>query len=145
MPCENIVPASVELQQSLPSRPEVISPFVDQLLDFARRFTTNDLLIDDIETAVREALANAMIHGNRERPEKRVLVACRYSADGEVSITVRDEGEGFEIGAVRDPTDARALLLNHGRGIYLMKTLMDHVSFEEAGTVVRMRKRILQA
>jgi anti-sigma regulatory factor (Ser/Thr protein kinase) len=60
--------------------------------------------------------------------------------DGEVSITVRDEGRGFDSNAVPDPTSRENLLFTHGRGIYLMKTLMDEVSFEEGGSVVRMRK-----
>jgi len=61
--------------------------------------------------------------------------------DGEVSITVRDEGNGFDSSAVLDPTFRENLLFTHGRGIYLMRTLMDEVSFEDGGAVVRMRKK----
>ena len=60
--------------------------------------------------------------------------------DGEVSITVRDEGRGFDAATVQDPTAPDNRLLTHGRGIYLMKTLMDEVSFEDGGSAVRMRK-----
>jgi serine/threonine-protein kinase RsbW len=59
---------------------------------------------------------------------------------GEVSITVRDQGKGFDSSALLNPTFRENLLLTHGRGIYLMKTLMDEVSFEEGGAVVMMRK-----
>ena len=92
-----------------------------------------------IETAVREALANAIIHGNRQDPHKSVYVnmSCK---GGEISITVRDEGQGFDASAVADPTAQEKLKLNHGRGIYLMRALMDEVSFDQNGTVVRMRK-----
>ena len=62
--------------------------------------------------------------------------------DGEVLITVRDEGEGFDSRAVPDPTEPQSLLLSHGRGLHLMRALMDEVSFEEYGTVVRMRKQL---
>jgi anti-sigma regulatory factor (Ser/Thr protein kinase) len=61
--------------------------------------------------------------------------------DGEVSITVRDEGKGFDSNTVPDPTFRENLLFTHGRGIYLMKALMDKVFFEENGAVVRMRKK----
>ena len=91
---------------------------------------------------IREALANAVIHGNHQNQEKQVHVACRFSMDGEVLISVRDEGEGFDSRAVPDPTEDQRLLLTHGRGLHLMKTLMDEVSFEEKGRVVRMRKRM---
>jgi serine/threonine-protein kinase RsbW len=58
-----------------------------------------------------------------------------------VAITVRDEGRGFDPSVLVDPTCRENLLLTHGRGIYLMKTLMDEVSFKEGGAVVMMRKK----
>ena len=81
-----------------------------------------------------------MIHGNGENSYKRVYVDCRCYMDGEVSITVRDEGQGFNNEEVADPTTPEHLLFTHGRGIHLMKRLMDDVSFEDGGSVVRMRK-----
>jgi serine/threonine-protein kinase RsbW len=136
----------VELHQSLPSRAVAISSFVDQLMRFIRFFmqkggTANEAE-EEIEIAISEALANAVIHGNHESPKKQVHVACRCSMDGEVLISVRDEGEGFDSRVVPDPTKTQRLLFTHGRGLHLMKALMDEVSFEENGTVVRMRKQM---
>ena len=130
----------VELHQSLPSRVAIISPFVDQLMRFILNFRMADGSEIDIEMALHEALANAVIHGNGENSCKRVYIECRCYMDGEVSITVRDEGRGFDNSAVLDPTFRENLLFTHGRGIYLMKTLMDEVSFEDGGAVVRIRK-----
>jgi serine/threonine-protein kinase RsbW len=131
----------VELRQSLPSIVAVISPFADQLMRFILNFRRADESELDIEMAVHEALANAVIHGNGENSRKRVYVVCRCYMDGEVLITVRDEGRGFDSSAVLDPTIRENLLFTHGRGIYLMKTLMDEVCFEDSGSVVRMRKK----
>ena len=131
----------VELRQSLPSRVGVVSPFVDQLMRFILNFRMADGSEIDIEMALLEALANAVIHGNGDNSGKRVYVTCRCYMDGEVSITVRDEGKGFDSSTVPDPTFLENLLFTHGRGIYLMKTLMDEVSFEEGGAVVMMRKK----
>jgi serine/threonine-protein kinase RsbW len=108
---------------------------------FILKFRSADGSEVDIEMAVREALANAVIHGNGESSRKHVHIECRCYTNGEVSITVRDEGPGFDTSAVPDPTTPEGRLFNHGRGIYLMKTLMDEVFFEESGTVVRMRKQ----
>jgi serine/threonine-protein kinase RsbW len=130
----------VELRQSLASRVAAISPFVDQLMRFILKFRSADGSEIDIETALREALANAVIHGNRANSYKRVYVDCRCYMDGEISITVWDEGQGFDSEEVANPTTPENLLFTHGRGIYLMKTLMDEVSFEDGGSVVRMRK-----
>ena len=130
----------VELRQSLPSQIAIISPFVDQLMHFIARFrTTPDESELGIETALHEALANAIVHGNQEDPRKLVRVACRCTTDGEVFLTIQDEGRGFDSAAV-DPTTPENRLLPHGRGIYLMKTLMDDVCFEQGGAVVYMHK-----
>lgn len=130
-----------EFGQSLPSRIKAISPFVRQFMRFVLNCRAANGSELEIETAVREALANAVIHGNGQNPCKRVHMACRCYVDGELFISVRDEGQGFESSAVPDPTAAENLLLTHGRGIYLMKALMDEVSFEKHGTVVHMRKK----
>lgn len=131
----------VELRQSLPSQVEAISPFVDQFMRFVLSFRNADGSEVEIEMALREALANAVIHGNDENSYKQVYVECRCYMDGEVAITVRDEGAGFDRSTVPDPTAPENRLFTHGRGIYLMKTLMDEVSFEQNGAIVHMRKK----
>jgi serine/threonine-protein kinase RsbW len=130
----------VELRQILPSQIAIISPFVEQLMGFIARFRNSDGSELDIEMALREALANAIVHGNRQDSRKSVYVSCRCTTDGEVSITVQDEGPGFDADSIADPTTPENRLLTQGRGIYLMRTLMDEVRFEQRGAVVFMRK-----
>ena len=131
----------VELQQSLPSQVEAIEPFVEQLMHFISKFRKPDGSGDDIATAVHEALANAVIHGNREDPNRRVYAVCRCSIDGDVSITIRDQGHGFDSRSLPDPTAPENRMCTHGRGIYLMRASMDEVAFDEGGLVVHMRKK----
>jgi serine/threonine-protein kinase RsbW len=131
----------VEVRQSLSSKVAAIAPFTDQLMRFILNFRAADGSETDIEMALHEALANAVIHGSGENSYKRVYIACRCYMDGEVSITVRDEGRGFDCNAIPDPTSRENLVFTHGRGIYLIKTLMDEVTFEEDGAVVMMRKK----
>jgi serine/threonine-protein kinase RsbW len=118
-----------------------MSACVDQLMRFIVRFRSADESEIEIETALREAVANAVVHGNGENPCKRVYVRCRCYKNGEVSITVRDEGSGFALNAVPDPTMPENRLFGHGRGIYLMQKLMDEVTFERSGAVVQMSKK----
>jgi serine/threonine-protein kinase RsbW len=132
--------AYAELQQLLPSQIPAISPALDQTLGFLAKRRRADGSEIDIEVALGEALANAVIHGNREHSTKRVSVTCRCSRDGEVSIRVQDQGHGFDTDTVPDPT-IPTNRFSTGRGIYLMKTLMDIVHFGEKGTVVHMLKR----
>ena len=131
----------VELRNTVPAHVDVVSPFVDELMRFISRFREADGNNFEIELALREALVNAIVHGNQGDSHKRVYVKCRCTEDGEVSMTIEDEGRGFESDTVPDPTSPDHLLLTHGRGIYLMKTLMDEVHFEQGGSVVHMRKR----
>jgi serine/threonine-protein kinase RsbW len=93
----------------------------------------------EVEIALREALANAIIHGNHENSGKHVHIRCRCEPT-EISIAVKDEGRGFDIEKIADPTAPENQGSIHGRGIYLMKALMDEVRFEEDGVVVHMRK-----
>jgi serine/threonine-protein kinase RsbW len=131
----------VGLRNILPSDVDVISPFVDQLMRFISRFRGADGNSFEIEIALREALVNAIVHGNQNDPRKRVYVNCRCTTDGHVSITVEDEVNGFEHDTVPDPTSPDNRPRTHGRGIYLIRTLMDEVDFEQGGSVVHMRKR----
>ena len=93
--------------------------------------------------AVREAVTNAVLHGNQKDESKPVEVGV--SAQGsELSVTVRDRGEGFDPASVPDPTDPQNLLKASGRGILFMRTFMDEVTWERhprGGTVVRMTKK----
>ncbi|WP_334270137.1 ATP-binding protein [Edaphobacter sp. HDX4] len=107
---------------------------------FIGKFRTKDGSELDIELAVCEALVNAIVHGNELDPSKRVYVTCHCVMDGEVCISIQDEGPGFDPGCVPDPIAPENLLLTSGRGIYLMKMFMDEVSFRKRGSVVQMRK-----
>ena len=131
----------LELERSLPSEVAAISPFVDRLMVLVRKCGCVSQGESDVEIALREALANAIIHGNHENPRKHVYVRCRCKPD-EVSIAVKDEGRGFELNKIADPTAPENTGAAHGRGIYLMKVLMDEVRFEEGGAVVQMRKSV---
>jgi serine/threonine-protein kinase RsbW len=134
----------IELERCLPSEMAVISPFVDEFMLLIRQCGCVPEGESDVEIALREALANAIIHGNHENPRKHVHVRCCCKPD-EASIAVKDEGRGFDIKKAADPTAPENKGSVHGRGIYLMKALMDEVRFEEGGVVVHMRKSSGQA
>ena len=131
----------IQMELSLPSAVGAISPFVDTLMLLIKKCRCTPGNETDIEIALREALENAVVHGNHEDPRKHVYVSCRCEAEEEVSIIVKDEGQGFDSNAVPDPTAPGAIESSHGRGIYLMKALMDEVRFEQSGAAVHMRKK----
>jgi serine/threonine-protein kinase RsbW len=130
----------IALECSLPSEVTAISPFVDKLMLLLSNCGCVRDGVSDVEIALREALANAITHGNHEDRRKHVHVAC-LCEPGEVSVAVKDEGKGFDTNNVPDPTAPENIRSVHGRGIHVMRALMDEVHFEEGGTVVHMRKR----
>ena len=95
-----------------------------------------------IELAAREAVVNAIKHGNHYLADKRVDVQFLVGQDV-MTIYVRDRGEGFDPTRLLDPLDPESLLNTTGRGILWMRTPMDEVEYSahpEGGCVVRMRK-----
>jgi serine/threonine-protein kinase RsbW len=97
-----------------------------------------------IEIAVREAVANAIKHGNQQDPSKKVEVDLAMDA-GDLVIQVEDQGQGFELQELGDPLDPRNLLKPSGRGILYMRRFMDQVDYGRAshgGTLVTLRKKV---
>ena len=94
-----------------------------------------------VELALREALNNAVVHGNRLDAHKLVHIRCRCKVGKGISLIVSDQGQGFDACCIPDPLTAENLEAEHGRGIHLMKLAMDEVSFEQRGAEVHMCKR----
>jgi anti-sigma regulatory factor (Ser/Thr protein kinase) len=123
------------------SEVRAISPLVDRLMRLIEGSQCVPGEELGIELALREALNNAVLHGNREDPETKVHIRCRCQQGRELSIVVTDQGKGFDFektirkGIARDPDS------EHGRGLQLMKAYMDDVHFERGGSEVHMRKR----
>jgi serine/threonine-protein kinase RsbW len=101
-----------------------------------------------VSVAVRESVINAIKHGNREDHSKHVTVEFRLTPrqkPDEFVVQVFDEGEGFDPDAVANPLDPENVLKSSGRGIFFMRSFMDHVSIArrpEGGMVVRMSKKL---
>jgi len=97
-----------------------------------------------IDLAVREALANAIKHGNEQNPSKQVHVDLAVEGE-EVVIRIEDEGTGFDPTRLGDPLAPENLLRPNGRGIFYMKNFMDEIQYGAGpggGTLVTLRKRL---
>jgi serine/threonine-protein kinase RsbW len=95
----------------------------------------------EVELALQEALVNAIKHGCRNDPTKTVHCFVTVDDDGEILIVVRDPGDGFELASVPNPVSASGLFRHSGRGVFLIRELMDEVRYEDGGRELRMRKR----
>jgi serine/threonine-protein kinase RsbW len=118
-----------------------IAPVVDQVMQTVREMKCAEGKEFEIETALREALVNAVVHGCKADMGKSVecCVACDESRG--ILLIVRDSGQGFDPAGLPDPLVGENLFASHGRGIYMINQLMDEVSFQRGGAEIRMRKR----
>ena len=91
-----------------------------------------NLLISTIE-----AVTNAIVHGNENNPDKIVRINV-VSDDKKIDVTVADEGNGFDVNVVPDPTKPNYIEQPNGRGIFLMRNLADKVKFDKNGSVVTL-------
>ena len=132
----------LEVDAWIPSEVRAISPLVDRLMrliEGSRCITGEE---HAVELALREALNNAVVHGNRMDARKLVHVRCRCKVGQGVSLIVSDQGQGFDPRSVPDCVTVENLEADHGRGIHLMKLAMDDVSFKQGGTEVYMCKKL---
>ena len=96
-------------------------------------------LHDKIPVTVDEAVTNAIKHGNKFQEDKKVYIDIHIDVE-RIKIVVADEGPGFDVKAVPDPTDPANFLKPSGRGILFMSIGMDEVRFNEKGNILTLIK-----
>ncbi len=138
-PC--LIVVTVETTElSFPSRIDTVEAAATAVAQFIGRAGVGEESAFGIDMAVREAVTNAVLHGNREDKKKTVELTLKSLPDA-VEISVHDQGPGFNPKEVPDPTKEEK---TSGRGIFFMRSFMDEVDWlirPEGGTTVRMRKQ----
>src|ERR1700682_3725355 len=133
--------STLEIDSWMPSAIQAISPLVDRLMRLIEGSQCVPGAEPDVDLALREALDNAVVHGNQEDPETKVHIRCRCRPGNEISIVVTDHGKGFDFEKIVGNGIASEPVSEHGRGIELIKAYMDDVHFVRGGSEVHMRKR----
>lgn len=129
---------------SLLERMEKVERYIEKI---AKKMNFSEGERDNLAIAVTEAVSNAITHGNKKDKKKKVIIRCRLSPD-KLTVYVKDEGKGFDLNKITNPLDPKNILKETGRGIFILRSLMDEVDFKfsEDGTEVKMvkYKKILQ-
>lgn len=126
----------------IPSNIESVDRAVTTAIEFAAASGFGEEAIFAIDMAVREAVANAVKHGNLLDETKSVEITLQNLPRG-FSVTIRDFGTGFDVEEVPDPTNPENLLKANGRGILFMRNFMEEVEWErhaQGGMIVKMCK-----
>jgi len=96
-----------------------------------------------ILVAITEAVSNAILHGNKQDPLKKVhLLIEQIPETSWLRVVVEDEGEGFDPESIPDPTTAERLLSESGRGIFLMRAFAEEVTYQKGGRCVELKFRL---
>jgi serine/threonine-protein kinase RsbW len=131
----------------LPSRLEALEEVRKLVAKASRALGLDHEMAHWIELSVNESAINAIQHGNQLDESKEVFV--RIACDGDaIEVVVEDEGSGFELADIPDPTDLENLLKPGGRGILIIQSYMDSVEVTErpgGGSRLRMRKKLKES
>jgi serine/threonine-protein kinase RsbW len=117
----------------------LVENFVEQLQE---EYRVKEDVYGNIVIAVTEAVNNAIMHGNKENPDKNVSISARLLNPFLLTITVQDEGNGFNVDDLPDPTLPENILSDTGRGVYIIKEICDNVEYSRNGTTVTMQFNI---
>ena len=131
---------------TFPSRIEAVGEAAAAVSEFMNRLGVAEDVAFGVDMAVREAVTNAVVHGNKLDTAKIVELKLRNTPAG-FEITVHDQGSGFNPNLVPDPTKDENILRTSGRGIFFMRNFMDEVAWAadpKGGTTVRMIKKLRQ-
>jgi len=138
------VSSACKFSVTIPADINRINPVVDGVLEVARQMQCAQDREFEIDLAVREALANAIIHGCKSDATKSIQCSVACDQGGEILLVIRDPGGNLNRSLVADPTSSDNICATHGRGLYLIDELMDDVEYvveKAVATEVRMKAK----
>lgn len=127
------------LHEKLPTDLQKVNSFVERVSQNILSAVGNEQVAFDVKLALEEALTNAMRHGNALSSSLKVDVSIELYP-GKIIMDIRDEGKGFDFQNLPDPTDKMNVDKPSGRGVFLMRRLMDKVEFYGGGSGVKLTK-----
>ena len=119
-----------------------LDPLITELLE---TWGVPEELQSGLLVAVTEAVSNAIIHGNKQDTSKQVhLLLERLPGTPWLRVVVEDEGEGFDPNSIPDPTTDERLMVESGRGVFLMRAFADEVNYLKGGRCVELKFRVAE-
>jgi len=128
---------------TIPSSQDFLADVDNFVEDYLENQKVSRSVIADIAICVTEIVINGIVHGNQSDPGKRVKVSVNKN-NSKVEITITDEGGGFNPDTIENPIEEKNLLKEVGRGVFIVKSLMDEVDIKACpeGTLVILRKNL---
>lgn len=122
----------------LPSRIDSVTNLENFIDTLREKYSFSDELYANVLTCLSEATVNAIIHGNKENPNKKVYINLEVIEDKRLIFTISDEGSGFDFNSLPDPTAPENLENLTGRGVFIIKRLADQCIFNSRGNELEL-------
>lgn len=126
----------------LASQIDSISQLENFIDDLSAKYNLSDEVYANVLTCLSEAVINAIIHGNKENPEKLVYINLEVIENKRLVFTITDEGDGFDFNNIPDPTAPENLENLSGRGVFIIKKLADQCIFNSKGNELELHFKI---
>ncbi len=130
----------LKIDMTVPAEVGGITPVVERIMGAVTQMECAAGHETEVELALQEALANAVVHGCDKDPGKKIRIVVGCDESRGMIIVVQDPGLGFDPDSIPSPVVGQNVFSDHGRGIFLINQLMDEVRFEKGGTEIWMRK-----
>ena len=127
--------AEVIYEKEIQSDPELLPELEEFIIELAKKYKLNDEKLNSLALSFSEAASNSIVHGNKLDVNKKVKITVKVD-NVKMTVTIKDEGKGFNIDSVPDPTKPENILKDSGRGIHIMRSFLNSLryNFTPTGT-----------
>lgn len=125
--------------KEIPSDPDLLPEIEEYILEIAKEVKLDEEKFNNLTLSIAEAASNSIVHGNKMDTMKKVMITVRVD-EKNMTISIKDQGKGFDPSKVPDPTKPENILKDSGRGIHIMRSFLDdlHYNFTPEGTEVTL-------
>lgn len=125
--------------KEIPSDPDLLPEIEEYILEIAKEVKLDEEKFNNLTLSVTEAASNSIVHGNKMDAGKKVIITVRVD-EKNMTISIKDQGNGFDPSKVPDPTKPENILKDSGRGIHIMRSFLDDLryNFTPEGTEVTL-------
>jgi serine/threonine-protein kinase RsbW len=126
---------SKKYKKEISSDPDLLPDLEDFIIKLAKKSNLRDDKLNSLALSFSEAASNSIVHGNKLDKNKKVKITVLVD-ENKMTVTIKDEGKGFNINSVPDPTKPENILKDSGRGIHIMRSFLDDLryNFTPTGT-----------
>ena len=115
-------------EKEIQSDPDLLPELEESIIELAKKYKLNDVKLNSLALSFSEAASNSMVHGNKLDVNKKVKITIKVDND-KMTVIIKDEGKGFNLDTIPDPTKPENILKDSGRGIHIMRSFLQDLRY----------------